>query len=120
MIGKISTQSGKKTQTSLERILERQGQSTNVQVSAVQILNFLVNDMLDYAQLSAGQFRKFMTRFDVFDTFTEVIDVMRFKADELGVKMETRFENFPAMPTFSTSDLTSRKTNNKYMIRFDK
>ena len=43
-----------KTRDSLSRILVRQENSSNVQMSAVKVLSFLVNDMLDYAQLSAG------------------------------------------------------------------
>lgn len=38
-----------KVQKSLKQILNRQVISTNVQNSAVKLLNFIVNDMLDYA-----------------------------------------------------------------------
>lgn len=77
----------KQTQESLKRILIRQEQSSIVQISALKILSFLVNDMLDYAQLSSGQFRKFMSNFDLFHTVTDVIDFMKFKADELGISI---------------------------------
>ena len=51
-----------------------------VQLSAVKILNFLVNDMLDYAQLSAGQFRKANNFFNLPKSINEIVSVMTFKA----------------------------------------
>ena len=42
----------------LEIILQRQKKAAKVQMSAVKIINFLVNDMLDYALMQSGQFRK--------------------------------------------------------------
>lgn len=50
--------------------------------------------MLDYAQLSAGQFRKFINRFNLVDSVDEIISIMRFKADELGIILKTKFTNF--------------------------
>ena len=66
--------------------------STKVQSSAVKLLGFLVNDMLDYGQLSAGKFRKQITKFNLNETVEEIINIMKFKADELGVKMIIQIE----------------------------
>lgn len=63
------------------KILSRQVNSSSVQLSAVKILNYLVNDMLDYAQLSSGKFRKLGTEFNLVDSVNEIMNVMRFKAD---------------------------------------
>lgn len=78
----------------IEGILVRQEQSTNVQLSSVRILNFLLNDMLDYAQLSSGQFRKFINKFNLVDSVTEIMNVMSYKAQELRVNMNMKFVNF--------------------------
>ena len=43
----------------LEKYIMKQEDSTSMQMSATKILGFLINDMLDYGQLSAGKFRKF-------------------------------------------------------------
>lgn len=67
-------------------------------MSAVKILNFLVDDMLDYAQLSAGQFRKFQCIFDLPKAINEILDVMNFKADELGIKVLTSYKSFNSVP----------------------
>ena len=43
--------------------------------------------MLDYAQLSAGRFRKFLRRFDLIKSIKDVVGIMLFKANELGIKI---------------------------------
>jgi len=65
----------------------RQTNSTNVQYCAVKLLTFIVNDMLDYAQLSTGQFRKSQTKFNLIESVTDIIDVIGFKAKEYGIKL---------------------------------
>ena len=56
-----------------------------VQNSAVKILKFLINDMLDYAQIKAGQFRRSSQNFNIVDTVKEVKEVLNFKAEQLKV-----------------------------------
>ena len=51
-----------------------------MQLSAVSILNYLVNDMLDYAQLGAGQFRKFESIFNLQNAISDILKVLEFKA----------------------------------------
>lgn len=59
------------------------------------MLNFIVNDMLDYAQLSMGQFRKCYTRFNLVESIGNIVEVMSYKAQELGLNIIQKFENFP-------------------------
>lgn len=68
--------------------------STTLQLSATQILNFLVNDMLDYAQLSSGQFRKFFKKFNLIDSVKDIVNIMKYKADEFGIDIRLDFNNF--------------------------
>ena len=70
-----------------------QEESTSMQLSASKILGFLINDMLDYAQLSAGQFRKCFNNFNLIHSVAEILKIMKFKADELGINIEANFEN---------------------------
>ena len=60
--------------------------------SATKILGNLINDMLDYAQLSAGNFRKLMKNFNLIESVEDVIKIMRFKADQFGIAIEVNFE----------------------------
>lgn len=68
--------------------------STTLQLSATQILNFLVNDMLDYAQLSSGQFRKFFKKFNLIESVKDIVNIMKYKADEFGIDIRLDFNNF--------------------------
>ena len=49
--------------------------------------------MLDYAQLSAGQFRKFIKQFNLYESIEDIVRIMRFKADQLGVDIEINIDN---------------------------
>lgn len=77
----VNQESNLKIKESLSRINNRQTNSTNIQFTAVKLLNFIINDMLDYAQLNAGKFRKQLVRFDLVESISEVLDIMKFKAD---------------------------------------
>lgn len=106
----------KKIKKSIQTIHERQQKVASVQMSAVKILMFLVSDMLDYSQITAGQFRKMYSSFNVLNTINEVMDIMRFKADELGVKLITNIQN---LPTVSPNTIINENDQNKYVIKFD-
>ena len=69
----------------LKKNFQKHEDSTEMQLSATKILTFLINDMLDYAQLSAGQFRKFSKEFDFIKSVDDVAKIMRLKADELKI-----------------------------------
>ena len=49
----------------LKNVLKRQEKSSNVQNSGVKILNYLINDMLDYASMSSGKFRTIDQNFEL-------------------------------------------------------
>ena len=61
-----------------------------MQVSASKILNFLINNMLDYALLSAGQFRKFVKKFDLKESIDDVVKILKLKADELNINIQVK------------------------------
>ena len=63
-------------------------------MSSEKILSFLVNDILDYAQISAGKFRKMFTEFNLKECVEEVILIMNFKAQQLGIQVNTEFQGF--------------------------
>lgn len=55
-------------------------------------MNFLVNDMLDYAQFKAGNFRQTFESFDLIEAIEEIVDVMKFKAEELNIKLKVEID----------------------------
>ena len=65
IIDQIKPGNMKSSKNKLEINLNKMEDSTNMLVSGNKILGFLINDMLDYAQLSAGSFRKQAKKFDL-------------------------------------------------------
>ena len=50
-------------------------QSSKIQDSSANIMSFLVDDLLDYAQLNAGKFRKVEKVFNLKEAIQEIIDI---------------------------------------------
>ena len=44
-----------------------------MQMSSSKILNFLVNDILDFSQLKSGKFRKDICNFNIKDAIEEIV-----------------------------------------------
>ena len=53
-----------------------------------------MNDILDFAQLRAGKFRKNEVNFFINVAVDELIKVQKFKAEQMGVSLQSSYENF--------------------------
>jgi len=53
----------------------------------------LISDLLDYAQIKAGKFRKNLAQFDIKNTVKEVSEVLEQKAAAKNISIEHNFEN---------------------------
>lgn len=49
--------------------------SVKVERSSTDLMSFLIQDLLDYAQIKAGKFRKNIKRFNVRESVQSVIDI---------------------------------------------
>lgn len=105
-ISKLSGGNLKESKKLLKKNLGLQEQSTSMQLSATKILCFLINDMLDYAQLSAGQFRKNFKRFDLISSINDILNVIRAKSDDLGITVN-----------FDITKLVSESAHNQIQVR---
>ena len=56
------------------------------------MMAFLVDDLLDFAQLNAGKFRKVIKKFELKDSIDEVIDIQKEKAHMGGIKLTAMFK----------------------------
>ena len=56
-------------------------------------MSFLVDDLLDFAQLNAGKFREIIKEFDVKQAIDEVISIQKDKANMMGIKLECIYKN---------------------------
>ena len=57
-------------------------------------MTFIVQDLLDYAQIKAGKFRKNISTFDIRESVEKVMCIQRKKADEKGLEFYVQYENF--------------------------
>lgn len=73
---------------------EYQG-TLKVSKSSSKILTFLVNDLLDFAQLKSGKFRKNISCFSIYEAIKEVESIQEEKAEFLGIELLTIWEGFP-------------------------
>jgi signal transduction histidine kinase len=55
-------------------------------------MSFLVDDLLDFAQLNAGKFRRTIANFDLKDAVEEVISIQKDKAKLMGVKLTSTYK----------------------------
>ena len=56
-------------------------------------MSFLVQDLLDYAQIKAGKFRKNISQFDIYEMVEEVMCIQRNDAKQKKIKFEAIFDN---------------------------
>ena len=57
-------------------------------------MDFLVQDLLDYAQIKAGKFRLNIQPFDIIDAIENVMTIQKLKAQERGIDYYIVAENF--------------------------
>ena len=57
------------------------------------MMQFMIQDILDYAQIKAGKFRKNIAKFNVIDSVHNVVMIQQKRCDEKGIFLKTIFEN---------------------------
>lgn len=67
-------------------------QSYKIQDSSSNLMSFLVDDLLDFAQINNGKFRKVAKEFDLKEAVEEVIQIQKEKAKMQGIKLKARFK----------------------------
>jgi len=55
-------------------------------------MSFLVDDLLDFAQLNSGKFRKVLSNFDLKEAVEEVISIQKDKANMMGVELQSIYK----------------------------
>ena len=66
-------------------------------------MSFLVDDLLDFAQLNSGKFRKVLSNFDLKEAVEEVISIQKDKANMMGVELQSIYK----FQSLDTEDITS-------------
>lgn len=65
-----------------QRILNDLNNGLKVQDSSANIMSFMVQDLLDYAQIKANKFRKVLNTFNIRESVERVMCIQRQKAQE--------------------------------------
>lgn len=55
---------------------------------------YLVNDMLDFAQIRSGKFRKDQYNFNIEEAIQEIVNVQSMKAEFCGISLSYCLKNF--------------------------
>mgnify|MGYP000913038103 FL=1 len=77
-------------------IIDQLDESRKSQEASAKIMTFLVQDLLDYAQLKSGKFRKNISKFNIMKTVQKVIKIQEQKALKKGIRLFANFENIGA------------------------
>jgi signal transduction histidine kinase len=67
-------------------------QSNKISDSSTNIMGFLVDDLLDFAQINAGKFRKVCTDFDLREAIEEIVSIQQEKAIMQGIKLRSVYQ----------------------------
>ena len=54
----------------------------------------LIQDLLDYAQIKAGKFRKNMSKINIKETVVEVISLQKQQAESKGIQLIWKLSGF--------------------------
>ena len=77
----------------LKNILKELFTSNKVQSSSAKVMKYLIQDLLDFAQMKAGKFRKNIQEFDVKDIIDEMMSIEQEKAKNKGVSLHVEYLN---------------------------
>ena len=56
-------------------------------MSSAKIIQFLVQDLLDYSQINQNKFRQNIKQFDLQRSIEEVMSIQRIQAEDKGVEL---------------------------------
>ena len=57
------------------------------------MMEYLIQDLMDYSQIKAGEFRENLKNFDIRNTVEEAMGILKTKADAKNLTLEHNFES---------------------------
>ena len=75
-------------------ILKELFYNLEIQQSSSDLIKYIVQDLLDYAQINSNSFRKNFQQFNIRKAVQEVIQIQKLKADTNKIKLYSVFKNF--------------------------
>ena len=74
-------------------IIEELEKGQKTQESSTKLMENLIQDLLDYAQIKAGKFRMNLNNFDLKQSVKEVTEILQEKAEAKNITFEYNFDN---------------------------
>ena len=78
-----------------------------MQDSSVQIMSFMIQDLLDYSQIKQGTLRKNITRFNIRECIEKVMNIQREKTIDKGIDFFPMFLNIAESESTATLGMKS-------------
>ena len=90
-----------------------------IQHSSANVLAFIVQDLLDYAQIKSGKFRKNINEFNLISAVEEIMLIQQRKAEDNQIKFHATFENIMSDKEERELDLNFMEDTHHYMVNTD-
>ena len=78
----------------LEQIMDELDSGLHMQDTSSKVMIFLANDLLDFAQMRNGKFRKNVELLNLEKVIQDVVMIQQNQADSKGVSVEIQMEQF--------------------------
>ena len=102
-----------------EEILGKLKNGWKVQNSSANVLTFIVQDLLDYAQIKEGKFRKNIMQFNVINAVEEIMLILQRKALDNGNRLYVTFENIQSDKEHHDIDLSFGLDQHNFLVNTD-
>ena len=76
----------------IKKVVNMIRSSNKIQDSSSSMMSFLVDDLLDFAQINSGKFRKVIKEFDLNEAIEEVISIQKEKAAMGGIRLSCAYK----------------------------
>mmetsp|Transcript_17579 Transcript_17579/g.27172 ORF Transcript_17579/g.27172 Transcript_17579/m.27172 type:complete len:96 (-) Transcript_17579:1061-1348(-) len=70
-------------------------------------MTFMVQDLLDFAQIKAKKFRKNITEFNIREAIEDIVAIQSKKAEDSNLRLFTNFTNIAETPLEATDQFLS-------------
>ena len=61
-------------------------------------MTYLIQDILDFAQINSGKFRKNIISFDIREAVDEIMSIQMLIAEAKGIRMFATYQNIKEQP----------------------
>ena len=109
ILGSKDPEKLKKELSNLKKQLTMFSKGTDILQASSDMMLSIVQDLLDFAQIKAGKFRKALEWFDVRQAIEGVNCIQQLQAKAKGITLKTRFINLSDLPANKIKEYLRKK-----------